>query len=1418
MSGVAAGGLTPYITKPPKGAPEDAKDEWLLFYTLTTLLGIPDNENQYLDHPIVKALMEAEVTTWQGDFLTLSRNQIDNLKLPDVPALYAVTKRPVTDASGRLVYEVGKPLATKYITNLHMLTAYYHVTSRARKKPAPIHKLGRATFRLFLIDYDPNEPVLHWKKPTKEERDRTLLWQKTVQPRMTDVDEVKVDYMWPVWKPRFERWMRACGLSGFIKKNFKHDDLILAGLQATFVITVLDKKVLIPSLRHILIKHRDTEKPIKDCVKCWFELVESVQKSMSTDLIISRLITYITSVRLAEINWRGTQQKFLSDYNTQVQFYRRIVDKADDFQDHQYGNFLMQAVTGVPNLENATQSWRVNNVANAAAGNPVVQIAYQDVLQILLQHAQVHDSKNVRSKQVMRDVNAHEFDSEGYDLDEHQNEESVIEACITDTRHGKPNFNDKSKAYLDSRTFSQLSSEDRSTWTKLSPQGRALLIHGSNAQSGSPKTGLRPSSKSNGSEKRSVNEHQTKDLNIDANEHNVEDTEKESERDEGQISVGVHSLKNTEDVKREPVKALEKKVSFQEPSTQVIASKKNYHEKGIDICAVLSSKDKKPKGQVDERQVVETDTYAAYLMRSDETPTAFTHIFKDGNEPDSDDDEGTIENNTFEVSMADSDVPDLIQRVRDYVDSSDEDSVDLSEAERQSQNMSFEIRGPSSSSTSRNSFTSGTYYQPSQQYPDATMTPYRDSPPSAGYAAATMRHMPSPNYPVAERFTKRTTRSSHGSQSSQARRVIADVSRDTIQTQTSRASQPTSTNRGPPEPDAQRDIPIWAQAAIDVNDEWSDEESIVSTGEERGYMSGPYSKVRKPKEAPWRQKSKQPFEELVRDMEIVESDEELEEPTSTHTDNQDSPTHQEHSTNGDDASPKDTSPIFDRDGVIIDRNGEIYIVEEGISLEALENIHQEELLSVIELARAPDLKARHRIAKAIYSMCPHTHFENIFDVLGNGIYARGESKLMTQYTMDPTIMDLVDELLKYENLQNEIELKHQQLAAEQLAIIAEYEADFEWTFENPIPFDILYESDTNKSSVTINNSPSQDTDLSPTGTVTDDGGGKPKASDGPTEQDGEPKANGSPMEQDGDPKASGSTPEVKEPNEDSKKDNPTVKVESIKAESPKSTKSEPARTGSYKDKLVKRNPEPNPKFPAASSGPKPEPKSSVIPKKPGQKPEHPVPYPTMAELPLQKVPSTTKKASGASEPPTPKDPKSPVPPTDQVMATGSNDTSPSSMSHASTGNQDGNVKSKDNDGYTMVTSPKRKGGKKSPPIFNTPEDGRKAIDVGSQNVKSGRRPHVTKPREANMTPGSEFTETTARSTTTVRSTTTAGSMMDRLRRLKGARKSHQKGATTQTQPTRPIPSPPKSQPQQKTKGSGKGKPKQRKGNRKPDFA
>ena len=136
--------------------------------------------------------------------------------------------------------------------------------------------------------------------------------------------------------------------------------------------------------RYLVRKYKRTY----DAQSIYTELLKYSKKSTQANIEASNILSYIITVKLHKIAWKGTYNSFIIHWLNKLRLYEDIAPIEDHFTDSVKKTMLENTVIGVPILK----SIKAQADHNKAHGRGL--LSYDNYLILLLSVAAVHDAEN----------------------------------------------------------------------------------------------------------------------------------------------------------------------------------------------------------------------------------------------------------------------------------------------------------------------------------------------------------------------------------------------------------------------------------------------------------------------------------------------------------------------------------------------------------------------------------------------------------------------------------------------------------------------------------------------------------------------------------------------------------------------------------------------------------------------------------------------------------------------------------------------------------------------------------------------------------------------------------------------------------------------------------------------------------------
>ena len=272
---------------------ESDRDMSRLLTILYRLLEIPRHE--VVSHPIYQALRKAALVRWNGDFIHLTADLIDQLVYDDARGI-----------------EVK--LEMSYKLQLRALLAYYHEVSHKKGGSANISGRTLDDDKEFRNSgYDPTRPiVLWWNVSAKNEG--LSNWNKSIKPNARDFKPFRDGTLWVEYKEIFMITLEAQNLTHLVDPKYYVSDGELDKAQKQFMYKVMKDNFLHHEAKAIVKKFSKG----KDTREIWTQVCKFYDDSITTSIEADGIMGYLADVKLHTANWPRPQGEFVTHYRSQV--------------------------------------------------------------------------------------------------------------------------------------------------------------------------------------------------------------------------------------------------------------------------------------------------------------------------------------------------------------------------------------------------------------------------------------------------------------------------------------------------------------------------------------------------------------------------------------------------------------------------------------------------------------------------------------------------------------------------------------------------------------------------------------------------------------------------------------------------------------------------------------------------------------------------------------------------------------------------------------------------------------------------------------------------------------------------------------------------------------------------------------------
>ena len=193
-------------------------------------------------------------------------------------------------------------------------------------------------------------------------------------------------------------------------------------------------------------------------------------KSTKAMIDSSAILTYITSARLGNGEWKGSTEGFILHWQDQVRLYERQVPTSDHFSDSQKRTMLENAVQSITELR------QVKNNADLEKAKSGIVLTYDQYSSLLLSAAVAHDNQT-SSKRTKQQIFTHEYlpHEDATDSFDIETPVSIVQAFASMTNQAKPASYDN-KPRMSKEQWYTLSEKERLLWDQFDDRAKAVIL------------------------------------------------------------------------------------------------------------------------------------------------------------------------------------------------------------------------------------------------------------------------------------------------------------------------------------------------------------------------------------------------------------------------------------------------------------------------------------------------------------------------------------------------------------------------------------------------------------------------------------------------------------------------------------------------------------------------------------------------------------------------------------------------------------------------------------------------------------------------------------------------------------------------------------------------------------------------------
>jgi hypothetical protein len=240
-------------------------------------------------------------------------------------------------------------------------------------------------------------------------------------------------------------------------------------------------KVVVDIIQELSLQTIVNAGPVGDGQTVWTNIVTEAEKSMTACISSQSLTAYLTTSKIRDGSWQGTDTAYLNHWNEQMHKlmeYSPMTPMTDDFK----LTLLKNAVQDASHLASVESAYDVTTQLGSSSPGAINYNGYMDVL---LSAAQNHDAKISPTTQSQnRCANAHlsfPTDEEQYDIDT-----SIDTIWVNAHNTVLAHYSNGTRVSDDA--WSKLPHDSRNIWMSLPIDDRKLILGASDSVSSITKT------------------------------------------------------------------------------------------------------------------------------------------------------------------------------------------------------------------------------------------------------------------------------------------------------------------------------------------------------------------------------------------------------------------------------------------------------------------------------------------------------------------------------------------------------------------------------------------------------------------------------------------------------------------------------------------------------------------------------------------------------------------------------------------------------------------------------------------------------------------------------------------------------------------------------------------------------------------
>ena len=437
---------------------------------LTSEFGLESN------HPIILTLKEESVLTFE-DLPLLSPDDIDGLSYTTYVEIdgenAAITNDLVKGHKG-------------WIKALIAFMRYYSLDTPEKMDTVSLEDFNKFRMGIYSPINNNQTYTPFYNKPSNKNKGSlsySETFKKSIKKDRSTYPTLREDKQWDKWNRSIKALARTHDCEEVFDTNYVpvgNDQEAAFQEKQKFIYSVFEDKVLTNTGKTLVRKFEETY----DAQSIYKGLLHHSKESTQATIDIAELLTYITTVKLHKISWKGTYYAFILHWCDKLRLYEDMVDIQDHFTHKLKKIMLQNVVAGVASLNQV----KTQSDHDKAHGKP--ELTYDSYVTLLLSAASTHDAKvGFTSKTKLRlyaakQMNYNTYSTEynqdpncSYDIDSDcimdENTQEIYETSIIPYKQPRPAINGPK---MTRDKWLSLSKPEQQAWDTFSNKSKAIIL------------------------------------------------------------------------------------------------------------------------------------------------------------------------------------------------------------------------------------------------------------------------------------------------------------------------------------------------------------------------------------------------------------------------------------------------------------------------------------------------------------------------------------------------------------------------------------------------------------------------------------------------------------------------------------------------------------------------------------------------------------------------------------------------------------------------------------------------------------------------------------------------------------------------------------------------------------------------------